>query len=266
MDDEWRKAPHLSASSIGDYLACGFLYRLKRIDRVEPEGRSEALELGSVIHAVLSEFHENRKEGKKLTKKKLLSLFTARWKESATEGIQYSERSNARALLKEGKALLAAYYDGQTDDDFKVIATEEPISFEISGITMLGIIDLIEEDSAGTIIITDFKTTGRAYSANEVHGNMQLSVYEMGLKANGYQDREILLKLDCMIKTKQPRFERYYTTRSAADENRLIKKVVSVWDGIQKGVFIANDGSWKCNYCEYREYCIESLEKKEELL
>jgi len=31
---------------------------------------------------------------------------------------------------------------------------------------------------------------------------MQLTVYQMSAKANGFKDRDILLKFDCLIKTK----------------------------------------------------------------
>ena len=63
------------------------------------------------------------------------------------------------------------------------------------------------------------------------------------------RDREILLRFDTLIKTKTPKFEQYWTTRSKLDERRLIKKAAQVWNGITKGVFVANDTSWKCKGC-----------------
>ncbi len=120
--------------------------------------------------------------------------------------------------------------------------------------------DLIEEDDAGTIIITDFKTSGRAYSADEVDQNQQLTLYQMAMKAIGYDKREILLKFDTLIKTKTPKFEQYWTTRSELDEHRLTRKAIKVWDGIQKNVFIPNDTSWKCKGCAFKQACDEYLE------
>ena len=260
---EMRKMPHLSASAISDYLTCGYLFKLRRIDKVEAEYTSDALELGGVVHEVLAEYHESRKEGKKLTKKKLLSLFAARWKEAAKEdeNIEYAEGKDFKTLLAEGKAILSAYHDGH-DDQYKVVGIEQPVSFMINDILMVGVVDLIEEDESGTIVITDFKTSGRAYSQDEVDGNMQLTIYQMALKSDGC-DQEILLKLDCLIKTKQPKFETYYTYRDEISERRLIKKAMMVWEGIQKGVFIPNDGNWKCKNCEYVSYCDAYLESEE---
>ena len=117
--------------------------------------------------------------------------------------------------------------------------------------------DLVEEDSSGTIIITDFKTSARAYSADEVDKNMQLTIYQLAAKANGYSDREILLRFDTLIKTKTPKFEPYWTSRDEVAERRVIKKIVQAWKGISKGVFIPNDTSWKCNNCFYKQACDE---------
>jgi putative RecB family exonuclease len=261
---ELRKQPHLSASAINDYLTCGYLYKLRRIDKVEAEFTSDALELGGVVHEVLAEYHQHRMKGRKLTKKKLLSLFAARWKQAAHEGIEYAEGKDFKTLLAEGKSLLAAYHDGH-DDGFKVVGVEQPVRFMIGDIAMLGVIDLMEEDESGALIITDFKTTRKAYGQDDVDNNMQLTIYQMAMKANGYEDREILLKLDCLIKTKKPKFETYYTSRNEIHERRLVKKAMMVWEGVRKGVFIPNDGNWKCNNCEYISYCNEFLEKEEVL-
>jgi len=58
---------------------------------------------------------------------------------------------------------------------------EEPFKFYIPGcpIPVIGAIDLVEEDEADTLIITDFKTSSRAYSNAEVDKNFQLTLYQM---------------------------------------------------------------------------------------
>ena len=45
------------------------------------------------------------------------------------------------------------------------------------------------------------------------------------------------------------------TIRTAEDEQRMLKKIIQVWDGINKGVFVPNDTSWKCNNCSYKNAC-----------
>ena len=257
-----RKEPHLSASSINDYIDCGLLYKLGRIDKLPPEFRSSDLEFGSGIHKALEAYYQEKLQGNLLSVKELQTIFEKAWRE-AVEGkkdIRYSEGKDFETLLLEGKELLTVCYNKiQTDKQFKVIGVEEPFSFNLEGcpVPIIGAMDLIEEDESDTLIITDWKTSGRAYSNDEVDKNFQLTLYQMAAKKAGYIEREMLLKFDCLIKTKTPKFEPYYTTRSERDEIRAAKKIREVWDGITKGVFIPNDGSsnWKCKGCAYKKAC-----------
>ena len=64
------------------------------------------------------------------------------------------------------------------------------------------------EDSSGTIIITDFKTSARAYPNDEADRNFQITLYQIAAKANGYYNRDILLKYDRLIKKKTTNLRR----------------------------------------------------------
>jgi len=254
-----RQQPHLSASSIGDYLDCGMLYKFGRIDRLPMEFVSDALEFGTVIHAVLAEYYQAKMTGDRMLLKDTHDLFKDIWNQTAygRDDIQYSSGKSFETYLTEGVDLLTAWYHKLPDDTFKVTGIEEAFSFELQSlpVPVIGAIDLLEEDESGTIIIADFKTSGRAYSLDEVDNNMQMTVYQLAMKSNGFGGREILLKLDCLIKTKKPRFEQYYTARSYVDELRLIRKIEKVWEGISSGVFVPNDQSWRHKTCPYRKAC-----------
>ena len=261
---EYRERPHLSASSVGDYIDCGLLYRFSRIDKLKPEFKSDAVEFGSAIHFTLAEFNHNRKGGRKLSIKEVQNIFEGYWRDMAQSNpeIRYSEGKDYETLLREGKELLTVWYDRLPENEFKVIEVERPFLLTLPGlpVPIIGYIDLIEEDESGTIIVTDSKTSGRSYSTEEVDRNLQLTIYHLAAKAMGYRDREILLKFDCLIKTKKPKFEPLYTSRREIEERRAIKKIQEVWKGIQKGIFIPNDSHWKCKNCGYKKHCDEFLE------
>jgi len=259
-----RQHPHLSASSIGEYVECSLLYKFGRIDKLPMEHKAEALEFGTCIHRVLEQFYCARMIGEKMLLKDVHQIFDTTWTGIAKDNddIRYSEGNDFKSILMYGKDLLSVWYSKLPEDQFTILAIEEAFSFTLPGIPIpiIGAMDLVEEDSAGTIIITDFKTSGRAYSKDEVDQNQQLTMYQIAAKRNGYADREILLRFDTLIKTKTPKFEQYWTTRSQLDERRLIKKSGQVWDGISKGVFVAHDTSWKCKSCAYKQACDEYLE------
>jgi putative RecB family exonuclease len=256
---ELRKTPHLSASSINEYVECSLLYRFGRVDRLPMEFVAAELEFGTAIHKVLEEFYRAKMIGERLLLKDLHEQFKTIWKKATTEraDIQFQDGQNSETLSMMGVDLLTAWFNKLQEDNFQVIAVEEAFSFNLPGISasIIGAIDLLETDESGAIIITDFKTSGRSYSVDEVDRNQQLTLYQMAMKHNGHAGHEILLKFDCLIKTKSPKFESYWTTRSETDEIRMERKIRQVWSGISKGIFIPNDTSWKCPRCHHRKAC-----------
>ncbi|MFH2060499.1 MAG: PD-(D/E)XK nuclease family protein [Pseudomonadota bacterium] len=263
---ELRKTPHLSASSIGTYVECSLMYKFSKIDKIPMEQKSDAMEFGSAIHWTLEQYYLEKMIGEKLLLKDIHSIFEDTWKIRAEDktDIGYTKGHDFKSMLMMGKDLLTVWYNKLPDDNYNILGIEEAFSFYLPGIELpfIGAMDLIEEDNAGTIIITDFKTSGKAYSIADVDQNQQLTLYQLAIKSMGYVNREILLKFDTLIKTKTPKFEQYWTTRSELDEHRLIRKAVQVWDGIQKGVFIPNDTSWKCKNCSYAQACNEWFERR----
>jgi putative RecB family exonuclease len=258
---ELRNADHLSASSVNDYIDCGLLYKFGRIDKIQAEFKADALEFGSAIHLCLADFHTEKMRGKFMSVKQLHECFAAHWKKltNGRDDIKYAEGNNPEMLLLQGQELLTAYFNKAPWKEFECIGIEEPFSFNIKGcpLPVIGAIDLIERDNSGTIIVDDFKTSARAYSNDEVDKNFQLTLYQMAVRANGYKDADILLRFDCLIKTKQPKFESYYTTRSITDEIRAKKKIVTVAKGIARGIFIPNDSTsnFKCKNCSFKKNC-----------
>ena len=257
---ELRALPHLSASSISDYIDCGMLYKWGRVDRVPREWVACSLVFGTVIHKILGEYYQAKMIGDRLMLKDIHESFKSHWHKTAEgrDDIKYKKGIDFDSYLMQGIDLLTAWYSNNQDNNYNVLAIEEAFSFDLPGIPVpvIGAIDLIQE-SGDSIVITDFKTAGKAYSIAEVDNNSQMTVYQLAAKSNGFADREILLRFDCLIKTIKPKFETYYTVRSEVDEKRLIKKIQQVWDGISKGVFIPNDTHWKHNNCPYRKVCDE---------
>jgi putative RecB family exonuclease len=233
------------------------------------EFKSDALEFGTAIHLVLAEYYYARMTGDRMPIKEVHRLFEDRWRTMAEDNdeIRYSVGKDFKTLLSSGTDLLTAWHERMPKDNYRILSIEEPFSFDIPGlpIPVIGVTDLIEEDESGTIIITDWKTSARSYGIDEVDRNQQLTCYQMAAKANGFSDRQIILKFDTLIKTQKPKFEQYYSTRSDIDERRLVRKIHKVWEGISRGVFIPNDTSWKCPSCQYRQHCDEWFLKGGEL-
>ena len=184
--NELRAKPHLSASSITDYIDCSMLYKFSRVDKLPREFIPSTLTSvplfiwcsPNIIGVKWTEY--------KMLLKDIHESFKNHWHERAKDrtDIQYANGQDFDTMLNQGIDLLTAWYENLTDDNFKVIAVEEPFSIDIENldVPIIGVTDLIEEDESGTIIITDFKTSGKAYSIDQVDKNQQLTFYQMAVK------------------------------------------------------------------------------------
>ncbi|MFC1553154.1 RecB family exonuclease [candidate division KSB1 bacterium] len=254
-----RKQPHLSSSGIGDYTECSLSYMFGRIDCLKSEFTSDAMLFGTAIHSVLESFYSSLEAGMTMTLKELQVLFEEIW-QSITEirdDIQYSKGKDYNILLLEGKELLSVYCNNLPEYDYTILGIEKSFIFQIEGvpINIIGVMDLVIEDDEKVITIIDHKTSSRAFSIEEVNKNFQMSLYNLAAQQTEYTGSEILLRFDTLIKTRKPKFESYYTSRSEEDDRRTIKQVQAVWEGISKEVFIPNPNSWKCNYCQFANAC-----------
>jgi len=256
---EFRKEPHLSASAIAEYMECGLAYRFSRIDKLRPEFRPDSMEFGSCIHQTLADFHQDRMTGHIMTVDDLENRFEHHWTLRAgnNEDIHYKPDNSFEKMLEEGKGLIRTYYENFKDQNLTVLAIEEPFRFTIDRlpIPVIGVMDLVEEDEQGSVIITDFKTSAKSYNEDDVSRNFQLTLYHMNCRNNGFRDRNIVMKINCLVRTKTPQFKQYYTARTRIDEFRAAKKIQEVWKGISRGIFIPNDESWKCKDCVYKIAC-----------
>ena len=76
---ELRKSPHLSVSSINDYVECGLLYKFSRVDQIPVEQKSHHLFFGSAIHKALEFWYQAKQNGYTKRVEFLHDAFTKEW-------------------------------------------------------------------------------------------------------------------------------------------------------------------------------------------
>lgn len=160
---------------------------------------------------------------------------------------------------------MTAFHRDMPRDDFRVLDVEMPFSFNIEGVDdpVIGVIDLILIDEAGSVIVVDHKTSSRAYSKLEIRHHPQLTLYHMAARNSGFEDHEILLRIDCLVKTKTPRFEQFHSNRTANDVRRMEGRIRQVWDAMNREAYVpAPADSWKCGGCVFRNHCAGFLSNR----
>ncbi len=228
---------------------------------MKPEFVDSRMICGTAIHKALEVFYLNKMMGDKLPLNELQVVFAETWsqKVESCNHVRYKKGTDFESVLDEGKGLLESFYSQAPIEEKEVIlALEEPFSFEIKGIPVpvIGIWDKVSEDEYGNIVITDFKTAARAFSDYDIDENFQLSLYHMGAKSCGYAGREVILRFDTLIKTKEPKFMRFTSTRFAQDHLVMSKKIKMIWAAMEAGNYLpASENSWMCSVCQYKSHC-----------
>jgi putative RecB family exonuclease len=236
---------YLSYSQMALYLECPLRYKLVYLDGIGNGGLPAALAFGKAIHRALAGFYTDVKEREPFNLARFLAAFANAWEEEV-EGkeIIYNEGEGFATLLEQGKAMLRVF--ARSVWPMRVIAVEVPFEFKLEHprtgeefpVPIKGIIDLIEEDEQGTLWIVDHKTAGRAYSEQQVAGDLQMLIYAAAVKQlDQVEGREALLRLDVLLKTKHPQVLRYCTARNEQDIGRLFEIVTGIWRAIEAEAF-----------------------------
>ena len=264
---DFREDLHISHSQIFTYLNCSLKYYFSYVEGRMPEHRPAAMLFGSAIHAAIARYYKSvLKKGKPEPLSLYQDLFHDHWNwETEDTGIPiaYKEGQNKDNMLNEGQLLVKTFCESA--QPMEVIGVEEPYSSVLydeegtpTDFKLVGIVDCIQRDKDGKMIIIDNKTANRAYSKDKIEQDLQMTVYSYLAASSGLvpAKSETLHRFDVLLKLKKPRLDIYYTTRSAADRRRLAKIINQVLRGIEAGVFFPNP-SWMCSDCQYAQACVK---------
>jgi ATP-dependent helicase/DNAse subunit B len=248
---------YLSYSQLALYLECPLKYKLRYLseggygDELVPA----ALAFGSAIHQALAHFYRQTMDGEPFNLAGFLAVFAAAWEaEVEKKEVFYDHGEDFASLLALGQEMLKVF--ARSAHPLKVIAVEVPFEFKLEHprtgeefpIPIKGIIDLIEEDEQGTLWIVDHKTAGRAYSEQQIAGDLQMLIYAAAVKQlDVVEGREVLLRLDVLLKGKQPQVLRYCLRREERDISRLFEIVTGIWRAIEAEAFYPRC----CIYCRW---------------
>ena len=160
---------HLSYSSIRQYIDCGLQFRFRKIDQLEPEFVSDSLVFGSCVHKALAKYNQHRIENKSVNSSELGDWFEGYLNGAVTDKIRYSNGNDYKSYLSQGKKLLETFYN-HPKDDYDVLEIEKQFSIDrdFLPLSVIGYIDLVETDENGNLLITEYKTSNKAYSRVQI--------------------------------------------------------------------------------------------------
>ena len=129
----------------------------------------------------------------------------------------------------------------------------DPVTGEVLDARLVGVFDLVTQDSDGRHRVIEIKTGARRWTAEKLMFDLQLSCYSLAAQLMGYGDARLTVQL--LLKTKQPALELYHPARTEADQRDFIAVAAGVLKAVDAGIaYPVRD--WHCKGCQYAHACV----------
>ena len=149
----------LSPSKVSAFKDCALAFRLSNIDRV-PEPPSPAATRGTLVHRALQLLFWDEDPGHRTLAAAVGKLERAE-AELATHpdvtGLALTDEE-AETFHEEAELLLRRYFELEDPNEVRVIGVELQLEARVGPLLLRGIIDRLELDADGELVITDYKT------------------------------------------------------------------------------------------------------------
>ena len=149
----------LSPSKVSAFKDCALAFRFSVIDRL-PEAPSVAAVRGTLVHRVLEQLY--CAEPAERTLEGALSALDTAADEARRSDPEYrdlglDEEAEA-TYLADAERLVRRYFEMEDPATIRPIGLELLLEAELGGLRLRGIIDRLELDAAGELVVTDYKT------------------------------------------------------------------------------------------------------------
>jgi putative RecB family exonuclease len=243
----------LSPSKVSSFKDCALAFRLSAIDRL-PEPKSPAAAKGTLVHRALQLLFAEEDPGHRSLDVALAKL--PRAETDVLDGEEYrvlSMTPEERAeFVEDAAVLLRNYYELEDPNAVRTIGTELRLSVQLGTLKLSGIIDRLDLDEHGDLVVTDYKT-GRAPGAGYEQSKL------VGVHFYAFLCERLLGRRPVRIQLLHLR-EPMSISTSPSDQSidGLQRQTLAIWQAVERACS-AEDFRPKpgrpCSYCAYRAYC-----------
>jgi putative RecB family exonuclease len=242
----------LSPSRVDAFVSCPMAFRFASIEKL-PEPPSPHLTKGSLVHRVLELLFmypaHLRTDG--AIRESYERAVTEYREDPDFTGLGLDERQ-ADAFLADCWSLVGAYLAMEDPTSVREIGLELRLEAQVGDLTLRGIIDRLELDDDGELIVTDYKT-GRAPHASYEQSRLG------GVHFYSFLCESVLGKRPAAIRLMYLRSGEVITARPTAQSVRfLTTRTTAVWKAVEKacltGDFRPKPGPF-CKGCSFQQWC-----------
>jgi putative RecB family exonuclease len=243
----------LSPSKVSSFKDCALAFRLSVIDRL-PEPPSPHAAKGTLVHRALQLLMWEEDPVDRTLPAAMAKL--ARAGPEILDGEEYAAlpwaEGEREQFVADAGALIQNYFRLEDPTSVQVLGTELRMSVEIGSLRLSGIIDRLDLDQDGELVVTDYKT-GRAPSANYEQSRLG------GVQFYAFLCEQVLGRRPVRVQLLHLR-EPLSISSVPSDQSirGLQQQTTAIWAAVEQACeredFRPKPGRL-CDYCAYHELC-----------
>lgn len=243
----------LSPSKVASFKDCALAFRLSVIDRL-PEPPSPHAAKGTLVHRALELLMWEEEPVDRTPAAALAKLERA--VPEILDGDEYAALPWAEGerdgFVADAAALIENYFRLEDPSSVQVLGTELRMSVQVGSLKLSGIIDRLELDAEGELIVTDYKT-GRAPSANYEQSRLG------GVQFYAFLCEQVLGRRPARVQLMHLR-EPLTISSVPSDQSirGLQQQTTAIWAAVESACaredFRPKPGRL-CDYCAFHELC-----------
>ncbi|MHB8219175.1 MAG: RecB family exonuclease [Acidimicrobiales bacterium] len=245
----------LSPSKVSAFTECPLAFRLSVIDRL-PEPPSPAAVKGTLVHSVLEGLMWNHPPGRR-TRAAAADELDSAWRALHTdpEFLQLAlPEAQAEAFRADAASLVDNYFELEDPDSVDAVGVELGMEVQIGPMRLRGIIDRLDRNAEGDLVVIDYKT-GRAPSARFEHSRLG------GVHIYALLCRELLGRAPVEVRLL---YLRDPVAIAAAPSDQTVRgqagRTTAVWSAIERACSREDfrpRRSPLCRFCHFQDMCPE---------
>ena len=248
----WPIPSSLSPSRVSSFTSCPMQFRFSSVQRL-PEPPGVATTRGSIVHRALELLFVL--PGPARTPEALARTLAAALDEYATDPDYVAlglDEAAAATFRVDCDTLIERYFDMEDPTTIRDIGLEVRMAADVGSLELRGIIDRLELDDAGELVVTDYKT-GRPPSGNYEQKSLA------GVHFYSFLCEAVLGRRPAKIRLVYlSTGETIETTPSAQSVRFIDTRTNAVWKAVERacatGDFRPNT-SRLCDWCNFRQWC-----------
>jgi putative RecB family exonuclease len=242
----------LSPSKVASFKDCALAFRFSAIDRLR-EPPSPRAAKGTLVHRALELLLWEQPAGHRTLEAALACLDRARADlRGNPDYVDLDLGDSEEEWVDDAVHLVRNYFELEDPDEVRVIGTELRLSATVGSLTLRGIIDRLELDRDGELVVTDYKT-GRA--PGTAHEQARLG----GVQFYAFLCQQLLGRRPARVQLLHLREPVAISTVPSEQSIRgLQQRTSAIWAAVQLACeqddFRPRPGRL-CEHCAFQAYC-----------